>query len=244
MVEGGKKDKKDIKKAGGTEEVKIKRFDINNEFLDMVRAVERIKDDITLIFEKDKIVCQQVDPAHVSMVYNSLPSHSFSIYEGFNGEHISFDIKLFKRVMESIGKKGIITIDGDKIKIKNGRNEGVIAVEDIVGEIPKIPNLEYEVTGVINAKQLLKIIHNSNSDYLTFIADNNELKVMSNGDISNILVYLGTCNGKGRASYSCEYLETIIGFYKDDIKISFSTDKPMLISNGRISYLLAPRIEE
>jgi len=231
----------------------------------LINRVKMLNTEIKINVDQKGISTKVVDPAHVAMVYISIPRKDF--YTGHtavnkeNGykcrEPFDFGIDLDKlsKTLKLCSEYDYLTgyIQNNSLYIDTDKIHKKIGLLDTAGmPEPKIPELQLDVKAEVSSSDIGILIKASDEtcDYLSLIADKTGLYSVIEEDEDNLKIDLSKdVKGNGRAIYSTDYFSNIIkGIGYNHVTLEFSTDQPIQISGdiydtGSFMYLLAPRIE-
>ncbi|HJJ56253.1 MAG TPA: DNA polymerase sliding clamp [Methanocorpusculum sp.] len=235
-------------------------------FRDTIDAISALVNECRLHITEHGISTVTVDTSNVAMVSLELNSDAFLEYSADTTE-IGLDIEKVRTIMSLIGRTDTVCLELDdvskKLKLSFGGYEYSITLLDTktIRKDPNTPNLDlptsFEMSGVlfndaIKASAMIsdKISLSVNPDTKIFTmnaeGDNDKITREIHGDDIKYI----SCNAS-RSLFSLDYLKDmgkIIG-KSDSVQIRLGTDHPVQFSfvyadnQGKIDYLLAPRIE-
>lgn len=231
----------------------------------LINKVKMLNTEICINVDKNGISTKTVDPAHVAMVYVSIPKKDF--YTGHSAvnkevgyrcrEPFSFGIDLEKlgKTLKLMSEYDYITgyIQNNRLYIDTDKIHKKISLIDTAGlPEPKIPEMKFDVKAEIGSGDVELLVKGTDEicDYLTLISDKTGLYSIIEDEEDSLKIDLSKdVKGNGRAVYSTDYFTNIVkGIGYSRVKFEFSTDHPIRITgevydNGEFLYLLAPRIE-
>ncbi|MCS7136265.1 MAG: proliferating cell nuclear antigen (pcna) [Nitrososphaerota archaeon] len=244
----------------------------NAEYLaDLIKAISAVVEEGTFVVDEKSIKMVSMDPAHISLVDFELDKSAAEEYVCSEPINITVNItellKFLKRgkksenvtmVYESDRKK--LTIILSDVASSKERSFTMSALEPVTSRIT-IPNLTFEALAKVNTDALADAIEDSSlvSDYVKFTISPDAVTLSAKGEVGAVQIKLsktGTAvyeikaDKEVWANFSINYVEKIIKAAKtlsEELTIELSTNKPIKfgfsIPSGKLSYLVAPRIE-
>jgi proliferating cell nuclear antigen len=219
----------------------------------LFKAMNVLVDEIRLDFSEKGLTAKAVDAANVAMVVmetddvkTDLP---FSI-----GADLYRIVNFLKSVPD--GEEVVMTFSPETIKVKAGRAiYNVMAINpDAIRRPPKIPDLDLPAKLAVSAQELKKGISTVSkvADTIKMEATADSLVLRGKGDVEKIKVELETIDHNGReatALFAKDYLGEFAKVLNDEtVTIRLGTNFPLWIEipteGGKVTYILAPRIEE
>jgi len=231
---------------------------------EVVDIVGTLVDEAKFSVGKEGIALKAVDPAHVAMVDLSLDKGAFEEYKADECE-LGIDIDKLKEVLKLARAGDIIGIKHDEEKNKLILNVGNItrrmSLVDTAGlSDPKVPNLDLPAKISIRVDELKQGIRASESvsDHLALISSPDGFEMFSEGDTDSVNLKLSKdllekldCKEKVRSLFPLDYFSNIVKVISTPttVTLSLGSDYPVKLEfnfadeKGRVTYLLAPRIE-
>ena len=237
-------------------------------FKDTIDAVSALVNECRLHITAEGIRTVTVDTSNVAMVSLELAAPAFENYV-FTGEtaEIGLDIEKIRSMLGVIGKEDIVTLDvddaGKKMKLSFGGYEYSLTLLDTktIRKDPNMPNLnlpaDFAIPGstfydaikasaMVSDKIALSVSSETKVFTLNAEGDSDKIKRELSGDDVTYTV----CDN-ARSLFSLDYLKDMgrVISRADKVQIRLGTDHPVQFvfnyaaGNGKISYLLAPRIE-
>ena len=238
---------------------------INAEILkDAIAALAVIVDEVRFRIKPEGISVKAVDPANVAMVIFELGSSAFDEY---SADELEIGIDLNK-ITDLLG----ITDKGDTVRmeLEEGNNKLLIDVGGLsytlslldpstIRAEPRIPQLELPAKVVMNGTDLRRAVKAAEkiSDHMLMGVSGDIFFMEAKGDTDQVRLEMGRDQlidlkaGEASSLFSLDYLTDIVKPTNkvNEVTLSLGRDFPVLIDfeiangAGRISYLLAPRIE-
>ncbi len=237
------------------------RSEVLKEVIDVIATqVDEVKFTITT----SGINAKAVDPAHVAMVDITLDKGAFEEFKakdtemGINIEKLREVVKLTKSG-ETIAME--LDEDHNRLVLSLGNITRNMSLVDTAGmSDPKIPGLNLAAKVTLELDELRKGLRAAEpvADHIALIADENNFELRADGDtdfssltlVKDQLVEL-SCKEKQRSLFSLDYFLNMIKAVSSaqNITLEFGNDFPVSMdftfadSKGKVSFLLAPRIE-
>jgi proliferating cell nuclear antigen len=238
---------------------------INAELLkDAIAALAVIVDEVRFRIKPEGISVKAVDPANVAMVIFELGSSAFDEY---NADECEIGIDLNK-ITDLLG----ITDKGDTVRmeLEEGNHKLLIDVGGLsytlslldpstIRAEPRIPQLELPAKVVMNGADLRRAVKAAEkiSDHMLMGVNGDTFYMEAKGDTDQVRLEMGRDQlidlktGEASSLFSLDYLTDIVKPTNkvNEVSLSLGRDFPVIIDfeiangTGRISYLLAPRIE-
>jgi len=239
-------------------------FNANSKKLkDLLLLFNTITTELKLVFYKDKIKINSVDPAHVQLINLEINKSFFEEYKVVlqDKDYLEIGIDLTKIIslLKTVKKGDMITLnfqgDQDFILIKSGlflNKVGLISTDNMPDA--KMPVLNLDAKIEIDTKTVFDFLVQAEkiSDYFSIKNTVTGLVLYASGDVDNInleiprellLSHLGI---KRESKFSVDYLLKVFKILKnitDHVLIRISDNNPIEISSPGILILTAPRIE-
>jgi proliferating cell nuclear antigen len=241
---------------------------INAEiFKDSIASLAVIVDEVRFRIKPEGISVKAVDPANVAMVTFELGSSAFDEYSAEECE-IGIDLSKITDLMGIADKGDIVRIEledeNHKLLIDVGGlsyNLSLLDPSTIRAE-PRVPQLELPAKVVMNGTDLRHAVKAAEkiSNHMLMGVSGDTFYMEAKGDTDQVRLEMGRDqlidlkSGEGEASslFSLDYMTDIAKATNkvNEVSLSLGKDFPVIIyfeianGAGRISYLLAPRIEK
>lgn len=210
------------------------------------------------------ISLRAVDPAHVALVDLHVSKKAFEEFKASDIE-LGIDMDKLGGIMRLSSTGDIVSLEHDdqsnRLIVKIGNLVRRMALIDTAGmPDPKMPTLDLPAKIVLKSSELNRGVRASEavSDHLALLADKENFELFAEGDTDTVnlklpkdlLIELNAPN-KCKSLFSIDYFSNMIKSVKgeDSITIQLGNDNPARLEfdiankNGRVNYLLAPRIE-
>jgi len=238
---------------------------INAELLkDAIASLAVIVDEVRFRIKPEGISVKAVDPANVAMVIFELGSSAFDEYNADESE-IGIDLN---KITDLLG----ITDKGDTVRmeLEEGNHKLLIDVGGLsytlslldpstIRAEPRVPQLELPAKVVMNGTDLRRAVKAAEkiSDHMLMGVTGDTFFMEAKGDTDQVRLEMGRDQlidlktGEASSLFSLDYLTDIVKPTNkvNEVSLSLGRDFPVIIDfeiangAGRISYLLAPRIE-
>jgi proliferating cell nuclear antigen len=231
---------------------------------EVIKVVSTLVDEVKLNITKEGISLKAVDPAHVAMVDLELGKDAFEELDASDCE-LGIDIDKIKEVL-SLAKAGdLLDINHDE-----EHNKLVIHIENITRHMslvdtmgmsdPKMPSLNLPAKIKIAAGELNQGIKASESisNHIALLANPEGFELSSQGDTDSVSLKLRKdlllaleCSEPVRSLFSLDYFSNMIRSVPSSgvVNLAIGQDYPAKMDfeiaegHGKVTYLLAPRIE-
>jgi len=230
----------------------------------LVNIISTLVDEAKFNIGPEGMSLKAVDPAHVAMIELYLKKSAF---EEFVADETSIGIDLDK--IRDVLK---LASSGDVIQMEQEDNRGrlVIKIGNIVRRMnlvdtstmgdPRVPELSLPANIEMGIGEIQKGIKaaESVSDHIALSADQDSFELYSEGDTDSVslrlereqLIDLKTTE-KARSLFPLDYFSNLVKAVPSDtvVRINLGNNYPVKITfdiadgNGKVGYLLAPRIE-
>lgn len=233
----------------------------------IINIQNTIVDDGKLFFNGEYVEMNDVDPAHVMMITQKIPTSEFLAYHNADDMKLGLSFDRLTSVLKNIKKDDVIKLSYDENNNKlltqiGAFNQKISLIDPENMPSPKQPNLDFGAKVTIGAKEFYDFLRQAGgvSDYIELSTYNDMLYLFAEDcDESNhVLVkyhksdlkQFSVCKDLCASLFSIDYLIRVVRFLKvkyDDLTIHFGNDVPLRIEcrNGTETViLLAPRIEE
>ncbi|MBN2734698.1 MAG: DNA polymerase sliding clamp [Methanomicrobiaceae archaeon] len=235
-------------------------------FRETIDVIAAIVTECRMNINEEGFRIRAVDTANVAMISLELSQNAFSAYQ--SGENvIGIDINKMKNIVGMMGKDDALSLelpeDGYKLEMAFGGYKYSIALLDVntVRKDPNMPTIQLPGKVVISGAQLNNAIKAAAlvSDKIAFgINPETETFYMeADGDTDHINLEIKKSDLKSfvsteaRSLFSLDYLKDMgrVMSRAEEVEIQIGIDHPVKFAfniadgNGRVEYLLAPRIE-
>ena len=235
-------------------------------FRESIDAIAALVTECRVHTQEDMIWTRSVDTANVAMVTLELQSTAFTSFSATGGE-LGLDVAKLKNILAMIGKGDALTLqlqDNDrKLELSFGGYRYSITLLDVntIRKDPNPPavnlpgkavipgetlNNAIKAASVISDKIALGIDPESMTFYMEAEGDTDHIKLALSEDE---LIALNPV--KARSLFSIDYLKDMgrVMARAEKVEIHLSINHPVRFvfeiadGNGRVDYLLAPRVE-
>ena len=238
---------------------------INAELLkDAIASLAVIVDEVRFRMKPEGISVKAVDPANVAMVTFELGSSAFDEYSADECE-IGIDLNKITDLMGITDKGDTVRIEledeNHKLLIDVGGLSYTLSLLDpsTIRAEPRVPQLELPSKVVMNGTDLRHAVKAAEkiSNHILMGVSGDTFFMEAKGDTDQVRLEMGRDqlidlkSGEASSLFSLDYLINIAKPTNkvNEVSLSLGRDFPVIIDfeiangAGRISYLLAPRIE-
>jgi proliferating cell nuclear antigen len=238
---------------------------INAELLkDAIASLAVIVDEVRFRMKPEGISVKAVDPANVAMVTFELGSSAFDEYSADECE-IGIDLNKITDLMGITDKGDTVRIEledeNHKLLIDVGGLSYTLSLLDpsTIRAEPRVPQLDLPAKVVMNGNDLRHAVKAAEkiSDHMLMGVSGDTFYMEAKGDTDQVRLEMGRDqlidlkSGEASSLFSLDYLINIAKPTNkvNEVSLSLGRDFPVIIDfeiangAGRISYLLAPRIE-
>jgi proliferating cell nuclear antigen len=238
---------------------------INAELLkDAIASLAVIVDEVRFRIKPEGISVKAVDPANVAMVTFELGSSAFDEYSADECE-IGIDLNKITDLMGITDKGDTVRIEledeNHKLLIDVGGLSYTLSLLDpsTIRAEPRVPQLDLPAKVVMNGNDLRHAVKAAEkiSDHMLMGVSGDTFYMEAKGDTDQVRLEMGRDqlidlkSGEASSLFSLDYLINIAKPTNkvNEVSLSLGRDFPVIIDfeiangAGRISYLLAPRIE-
>ena len=238
---------------------------INAELLkDAIASLAVIVDEVRFRMKPEGISVKAVDPANVAMVTFELGSSAFDEYSADECE-IGIDLNKITDLMGITDKGDTVRIEledeNHKLLIDVGGLSYTLSLLDpsTIRAEPRVPQLDLPAKVVMNGTDLRHAVKAAEkiSDHMLMGVSGDTFYMEAKGDTDQVRLEMGRDqlidlkSGEASSLFSLDYLINIAKPTNkvNEVSLSLGRDFPVIIDfeiangAGRISYLLAPRIE-
>ncbi len=231
---------------------------------EFVTVVSTLVDEVKLKVKKDSVQVRAVDPAHVAMVDLKLKAAAFDKYTVSDCE-LGIDIERLKDVLKLAKAGDTVELrhddDRNRLVIKIGKITRTMSLVDTAGMTdPKGPNLTLPANVQVRTEHLLQGIRASESvsDHIALRAQKDSFELRSEGDTDTANLELPKAelehlevSEEVTSLFSLDYFANMIKSVgsAETVTLKLGKNYPVMISfqfaqsEGAVTYLLAPRIE-
>lgn len=230
----------------------------------LVNMISTLIDEVKFTVSPEGLSLKAVDPAHVAMVELMVENGAFESYEADETE-LGIDLDKVKDVLKLASSGDIISMEQDAdhgrliFKIGNITRRMSLVDTSSMNDV-KVPQLKLSSTVKVPVSELQRGIKASESisDHISLIAEGETFELLCEGDTDSANLTLDSSslesiNAPSRVSsmFPLDYFSNFIKAIPSDVvvEIELDTDYPVIINfdlagdNGKVKYLLAPRIE-
>ncbi|OPY20146.1 MAG: DNA polymerase sliding clamp [Methanomethylovorans sp. PtaU1.Bin073] len=229
-----------------------------------IETLSVLVDEARFRISTEGLSVRAVDPANVAMVSFELASSAFDDYAADDCE-IGMDLTKINDIFGVAEKNEKATLELDemsqKMSIHIGGFSYTLSLLDpsTIRAEPRIPQLELPAEVVLNGKELQKAVKAAEkiSDHMSLGVDEEIFYMEAEGDTDKVRLemprdqLIDLKSGEARSLFSLDYLSDIVkpASKSNEVTLELGRDYPIRISfiiaegAGKISYLLAPRIE-
>ncbi len=213
-------------------------------------------------FTPDKMEVKAVDAAHIAMIILEVSRDGFVEYEA-EEEDMGIDLDKVKDILKLTSSNDVVEItkEGGKITFLIGNlSRSMPLIDASALSVPKVPNIALPAKVVISKSDFVSGIKaaESISDSITFIVSPTEFEMSAVGDedvsrlnLKKDMVKEIDCDEQVKSTYPVDYLMKLAKAMDSTefITIYVGKDYPVKIvfdiakGRGKVTYLLAPRIE-
>lgn len=235
-----------------------------NLLKDSIESLSVLVDEARFRISPEGIAVRAVDPANVAMVSFDLPATAFDGFEADDSE-IGMDLNKITDILGVIDKNEKVLMELDEMSqrllIRTGGLSYTISLLDpsTIRAEPKIPQLELPAEVVLNGIDLRKAVRAAEkiSDHMLLGVEGDVFFMEAEGDTDRVRLdmerdkLIDLKPGDARSLFSLDYLSDIVkpASKSNEVTLSLGLDFPIMInfaipnSDGKVGYLLAPRIE-
>lgn len=234
----------------------------NAIFKTVFDSIASIIDEVTIIFDSEGMRLNALDGSHITFVTLELEPDVFDSYVCDTPEKVAVDCERFNQILKKCKTNDIIqlTIDeGNFIIVFEGdaTRRFKIRVIDTEYETQVPPNINHNINIKVPSTMMQDALNDMLifSDKLRLLIDENYLKIISDGEFGDVdIKYLHGENilEVAQSVYNIDKLKDIFkaSKFSKECKIGLGNDMPIVVTfelptgDGRVKYLLAPRLEE
>ena len=221
--------------------------------LDLTNGVNVLVDEAKIELTPEGLSFRAMDPSHIAMISVDIPSSDFSTYEV--AEKTAFGIRTdeLAKMLKRYDKEGEVKVDiaDNQLVVSNGSKTYKTHILDLSDGLKTIPKVTFTAKVEGNREAIAKALADVkvSAEHVVFTVKNETFELSGKGDTGEVSVFPETDNrgfeGEGSSTYSLDYLLKMINAVKSTVVVmEFSSKMPLKLSLGRISYFLAPRVQE
>lgn len=236
-------------------------------FKKCVDAISTLIDEGEFTANEDGLSLRAMDPSQIAMVDFKLPKSAF---EKYNVENTKLGINLedLATVMSRVrsGEKMEMTLDKGKARLNlvfkgQSTRNFVVPLLDLDANTPKEPKIEFESVAKLNGNFLKESLKDTQlvSSHVILEAKNDSFLVRSQGDKGAVNIETKReskqiidykVDKESKAMFPLDYLNDLLSGVdsKTNVVLSLKMNAPLKmkypIGDAKITYFLAPRIEE
>jgi len=226
----------------------------------IVEVLDALVDETKIEFDEEGMKIKAIDPGHVAMATIELGKEGFVEYDVNEKNVIGIDLNKIIDFLKNINDDIEIIVDGNKATLNAGYLSKTIALidpENITVPVLKDPELPNKV--VLGTGELRAGIRAGENvaDSILIQLTPEGLKLVAKGEEDKTELFLPkeilkelVCKSEAKSIYPMDYLLAITKpISSENVTINLDTDKPLKIEfdiydgEGKVNYLLAPRIE-
>jgi len=230
-----------------------------------IDAISNMIDEGGVSASIDGLKLRAMDPAHVALVDFELKKDAFEEFHVSEPLVLGLDLDRFNTILKRAGAADKIALelneDTNALRIKfenSSKRVFELPLIDVSEEELKVPSLDFPCVVEIDPQIISEGIKDAEiiSDHVTLKTDKESIYITAKGDLGNVEVKVSkedaiTFEAKKecKSMFSIEYLKDMIkaSDIATSVKISLGENIPVkmdfIASSGRLSFLLAPRIE-
>jgi proliferating cell nuclear antigen len=229
-----------------------------------IETLSVLVDEARFRISTEGLSVRAVDPANVAMVSFELTASAFDDFAADDCE-IGMDLTKINDILGVAEKNEKATLELDELSQRMSIHIGgfsyTLSLLDpsTIRAEPRIPQLELPAEVVLNGKELQKAVKAAEkiSDHMSLGVDEDIFYMEAEGDTDKVRLempreqLIDLKSGEARSLFSLDYLSDIVkpASKSNEVTLELGRDYPIRISftiaegAGKISYLLAPRIE-
>ena len=231
-------------------------------FKTIFKSISSIIDEVILECDEEGMRLRGLDRSHITFIQLELKNELFTEYICDTPEKISIDTTELMKVLNRLKSKdvlGLTTDEGNLIITLTGDATRTFRIKfiDLEYESPQPPRVEYNTCIELPTELLTDSLADIEvfGDRITIQTDEDYIMFSNEGDFGDTeMKYLHgqTINETTRSVFALEKVKDIMKASKisDIIDLYLGNDKPLTIDfeigndEGKLSFLLAPRIDE
>lgn len=233
-----------------------------NSWKRSVDAIAALIDEGTFEFTESAMSLKAMDPSQIAMVDFEMAKKAFKAYDVSQKQSIGIDFSELSRVMRRAHPEDSITMElkGNKLEIHydgKTKRKFLLPLIDATAH-PNKPKIEFDVKIKVPANDLKEVLADVElvSNYVVFEANEKSVEISSESESGKAEISLPKdavlelkATKAARAMFPLEYLKNMTRNtdVSTVIEINLKKDNPMkmeyAIGEGKVTYFLAPRIE-
>jgi proliferating cell nuclear antigen PCNA len=241
------------------------------EFINIFKNLNNLTDSINIVVNSDRFYIQGMDQSHICVYELFLDKSWFHTWNVSSDKTYGFQLSMFNKILHTYSDTQMINLqaddESDKMKInftsKSDFNKFFeLPLMDIDCEMLNIPECDYEVDIIMNAKKFKSLIDELTqfSDTVLISCNEGQFSVNADGDAATMKVvvdmddienYSVIENETIDASFGLKYLAQMCQFYKlsSNCTIHISRNMPIQIKyeideDSMMRFYLAPKIDD
>jgi len=236
------------------------KISLNGELLRrIVNAITQCTPETRLVVNEEGIETRAVDASNIMMVDLSVKRWNFLTFKRNMDRVLGVDWDAISAFTKFMKPNNLVEMEFTrelKIEIVGTGDDPTRRTVRIpllepsqVRKTPNVPSFDLEAETMVGNFRSIIAIHESIGDCMTIEIKNGEtsFKTMSRDGEGEIEDRFDVGSGKGKSSYSVEYLKCIAKGLGNNVRIELSDDYPAIFTAEEdgitIKYILAPRIE-
>lgn len=233
------------------------------ELLDVIRAINDIKNEVTLSFDKDGLRVQTTDPTMVMMIDLSYSTKNFTEYQLDKDTQISVNLDTLRDILKRAKNTDVLSLSQEDNQLlvdivgksKRCFKTPLIVIDD---EETNIPNLTFKANVELDKNLFEENIKDCRliTDVATVEMDNEMVTLKSDDCGSQVNTEINIDAGTKeqtemvKSKFALEYLSRAFKFAKHTTKVrlEMSDDYPIRFSfdteHFKLNYVIAPRVDD
>lgn len=225
-------------------------------------SISRIVDEIALEFDSEAMHLRALDRSHIIFITMDLDKEFFDIFQCEKPERLFLDAGEFIKTLKKAKPTDILELDIDEAGLLftmkgDATRKFKIMFIDMEYDSPQPPDVPVPCHVKIPSGLLKEYISNMTDfdEKLTFMVDQDYFKIICNGQMgSGEIEYLHgeNINEVVASHFSTPKLLNILkaSKFSNECELGVGDDMPLILrmnlitGNGKLEYLLAPRIEQ
>ena len=223
--------------------------------LDVMNAANVLVDEANFHLSADGLAFRAMDASHIAMIDVLIPPTDFSKYEVTDGVKFALRTQEVAKILKRFDKDSEVSLslDDANLVISNGSKTFKTRTLEASGGDAKMPNLRFDISAKMARDKLDKILSDVNvvSEFLTLQTKDETATIYGKCDAGEVeivatpLIEEIETKADSKATYSLDYIIKMVKAVSVDmVTLEYSSKMPLKLSMGRISYFLAPRVQE
>jgi proliferating cell nuclear antigen len=233
-----------------------------NSWKRSIDAIAALIDEGSFEFSTDSMSLKAMDPSQIAMVDFEMPKKAFKAYDVAEKQSIGIDFSELSRVMRRAHPEDTITLElkGNKLEVVyegKTKRKFLLPLIDATAH-PNRPKIEFDANIKVPANDIKDVLADVElvSNYVVFDASEKALVITSESESGKAEISLPrdalldlAVKAPSRAMFPLEYLKNMVRNtdVSTVIQIKLKKDNPLEleypIGEGKVTYFLAPRIE-